>query len=84
MTLPLQFGFPVGPELLVLLAFTMLPFLIALVVSALVYRGARDRNSNHALAWAVGAFFGGVVVWILYLVVRDEIGPGGPSAGRRA
>ena len=80
----LQMGFPGGPELLVLFVLTTIPFLLALVVSALVYRGAKDRNSSHALAWAVGAFLGGVVVWILYFVVRDEIGPGGQSPGRAA
>jgi len=72
---PLQAGPPGGVELLVILLFTLLPVLLALVVSFLMYRDARRRNSGHALAWGAGAFFGGIVVWILYAVVRDEVGP---------
>lgn len=76
MLLPaLQFGIPGGPELLVL--FVLLSGLLPLVVAALVYRDAEGRQSDHALAWGLGSFFGGLVVCILYLVVRDEVGRGG-------
>ena len=73
MSVPLQL--PVGPELFVLLVVPVLLALVAVAVSALIYRDAKGRNSGHALAWAVGAFFGGLIVWILYVVVRDEVGP---------
>lgn len=69
----LQFGLPGAPELIIAL-FT---FLLPLVVSVLIYRDANRRGSGHALAWALGAFFGSLVVWLLYYVVRDEVGPGG-------
>ena len=68
----LQLG-PVGLELLIIL--------LPLVVSVLVFRDANARNSSHALVWALGAFFGSLVVWILYYIVRDETGSGGGSAG---
>ncbi|WP_435067467.1 hypothetical protein [Haloplanus sp. C73] len=72
---PLQFGVPGGPELLILFLVFGLWFIVPLAISVLIYRDAADRGSGHALAWAVGAFFGSVVVWILYYVVRDEVGP---------
>jgi threonine/homoserine/homoserine lactone efflux protein len=75
----LQFGVPGGIELLIVLILSTFTFLIPLVVAVLVYRDAEDRGSRHALAWGLGAFFGGLVVWILYYVVRDEVGPAGPA-----
>jgi hypothetical protein len=73
----LQAAVPGGVELLLVLLFTLLPAIVGIAVSVLVYRDASRRNSDHALAWGLGAFFGGIVVWILYAVVRDEIGHGG-------
>lgn len=75
----LQFGVPGGPELLVVLFLVFVSFLVPLVVSVPVYRDARRRHSSHALAWGVAAFFGTLVVRILYLVVRDEVGEGGST-----
>jgi len=80
MAVPLQ-GIPVGPELFVLLVVPVLFALVAVVVSALIYRDAKRRDSGHAIAWTVGAFFGGLIVWILYFVVRDEVGSGGSVTG---
>ena len=77
MLVPLQAGVPGGIELLIILLFTLLPAIVGIAISVLVYRDANSRNSDHALAWGLGAFFGGIVVWILYAVVRDEIGRGG-------
>ncbi|GGN16428.1 hypothetical protein [Halarchaeum nitratireducens] len=54
--------------------FPLLLLLVQLAIAYLVYRDAKGRNSRHALAWALGAFFGNLVVWILYYVVRDEVG----------
>jgi threonine/homoserine/homoserine lactone efflux protein len=71
-------GVPGGPELLVILfvlaVLLVVGALVPLAVSYLIYRDATDRGSRHALAWGVGAFFGSLVVWVLYYVVRDEIG----------
>ncbi|WP_248897088.1 hypothetical protein [Haloplanus halobius] len=72
----LQFGVPGGPELLILFLVLLMSFAVPLVVSFLVYRDAKRRHSSHALAWGVGAFFGSIVVWLLYFVVRDEVGEG--------
>jgi threonine/homoserine/homoserine lactone efflux protein len=75
MPLPvLQAAVPGGVELLIVLFVFGLSLILPLVVSVLVYRDAKRRGSRHALAWAVGAFFGSLVVWILYYVVRDEVG----------
>ena len=71
----LQFGVPGGIELLIVLVITLLSLVVPLVVSVLIYRDAKGRGSRHALAWAVGAFLGSLVVWVLYYVVRDEVGP---------
>ena len=70
----LQFGIPGGIELLIVLVITLLSLVVPLVVSVLIYRDAKGRGSRHALAWAVGAFLGSLVVWVLYYVVRDEVG----------
>ncbi|SDZ94758.1 hypothetical protein SAMN04488065_1372 [Haloplanus vescus] len=72
--LPLQFAVPGAIEILVLLLVFGLSFVVPLAVSVLVYRDAKGRGSRHALAWAVGAFLGSLVVWVLYYVVRDEVG----------
>ncbi|MFC6613697.1 hypothetical protein ACFQAS_01770 [Halopenitus salinus] len=78
--MPLLQGVPVGPELLIIFIVTGIFLIPALVVTALIYRDAKERNSSHTLAWALGAFFGGIIVWILYFVVRDEVGTGSRSA----
>jgi len=75
MSLPvLQAAVPGGVELLIIFLVFGLSLVLPLVVSVLIYRDAKRRGSRHALAWAVGAFFGSLVVWILYYVVRDEVG----------
>lgn len=74
MTALLQSGVPFNLELLLTVAIAVLQVVVVMVI--VIYRDAKDRNSNHALAWAVSAFFGGLVVWILYFVVRDELGSG--------
>ncbi|WP_096388981.1 hypothetical protein [Halopenitus persicus] len=80
----LQAGIPGTTELFIILLIAVIPLAVAVVASGFIYRDAKKRNSGHALAWAVGGFFGGFVVWILYLVVRDEVGSGGGTAGGRS
>jgi len=74
----LQAAAPGGIEILIILLIFVLSLGIPLVVSVLIYRDASGRESQHALAWALGAFFGSLVVWVLYLFVRDEVGQGEP------
>ncbi len=71
---PVQIAVPGGVELLVIGFIFLFTMVVPLAIAFLVYRDASGRNSDHALAWGLGAFFGGLVVWILYAVVRDEIG----------
>jgi hypothetical protein len=70
----LQFAVPGGVELLIALFVLLLSLVVPFVVAVLIYRDAKRRGSRHALAWAVGAFLGSLVVWALYYVVRDEVG----------
>jgi len=70
----LQAAVPGGVELLIVFVVALFSLLLPLVVAVLIYRDATRRGSRHALAWAVGAFLGSIVVWLLYYVVRDEVG----------
>jgi len=74
----LQTGLPISLELFLILLITAVQLVLVMVI--LIYLDARERNSSHAIAWAAAAFFGGIAVWILYFVVREELGPGDSSA----
>ncbi|WP_408957025.1 hypothetical protein [Natrinema sp. 74] len=67
-----------GIGIVLLLFLFVCLIIVPLVASYFIYRDAKGRNSRHALAWGLGSFFGVFVVWLLYVVVRDEVGPGGP------
>ena len=83
----LQVGGSIAPELIIIFVIAGILFGIPLVVSLLIYRDAKERRSTHAVAWAsasffctvLGSIFGGIVFWVFYLVVRDELGPGEPA-----
>lgn len=77
--LPLQVGVPGGIEIIILLLIFFISFIIPLAISFFIYRDAKKRGSQHALAWGLGAFFGAIVVWLLYVVVRDEVGTTPPN-----
>jgi hypothetical protein len=86
MSVALQAGSPVSIELLVVLAITVVLFLVNIGVAVWIYRDAKRRNQPHAFAWGAGSFLGvflggigGVIVWVLYFVVRNENGAGAPS-----
>lgn len=81
---PLQTGTAGSPELFIVLFMTALPLVVALAIGALIYRDAKGRESNHALAWGLASVFGGLFVWILYAVVRDEVGGVGRTATGKA
>ena len=46
-----------------------------------VHRCLACDTRARILAWTLGAFFGGIIVWILYYFVRDEVGTGNSAAG---
>jgi len=50
--------------------------LVTLVVSVAIYWDAKNGENFHPLAWSLAAFFGGIVVWLLYVYIREEINPG--------
>lgn len=56
------------------LLISLLTVALALIIAFYVYRDANSRGSSHRLAWGIGAFLGGPIVWILYYFVRDEVG----------
>jgi ABC-type glycerol-3-phosphate transport system permease component len=70
-------GAPLNVELLLIISIAALQ--VVVVPVALIYEDAKNRNSSHAIAWAAAAFFGGIAVWVLYFVVREEVGPGESS-----
>lgn len=73
--LPLQFGIPAGPELLILgLLFLIVPFIMAYWV----YNDAERRGDDNAALWAlaVGALtyltlFGGFLALAVYIWQRE-------------
>lgn len=71
----LQVALPGGLELLVVLLVAGILTVLSVVVSVYIYRDATARGLSHPLAIAVGAFLGGFWVWIIYYLVRDEVGP---------
>jgi len=86
MSVALQTGGPVSIELLIILGISVLLFLVNLGVAVWIYRDAKCRNQPHAFAWGAASFLGvflggigGVVIWVLYFVLRNENGSGAPS-----
>ncbi|PAU84718.1 hypothetical protein CK500_04160 [Halorubrum salipaludis] len=79
----LQVGVPGGAELIVVLLLAAVAAVAAVCASLIIYLDAVERNSGHVLAWTIAALLGGVVVWTLYLVVRDEVGGNGLTASSR-
>ncbi|WP_050032866.1 hypothetical protein [Halorubrum halophilum] len=83
MPLPLQVGVPGGVELFIVLFLATVVAVPLVLASLIIYLDAVDRNSRHVLAWTVAALLGGVVVWALYFVVRDEVGGNGLTVKSR-
>lgn len=73
--IPLQFGMPGGPMLLILgLLFVIVPFVLAYWV----YTDAEQRGNENAALWAVGVggltfltFFGGLLALVVYIWDRE-------------
>ena len=78
--LPLQFGDPGGPELLImfLLIGLVIGLLIPLALGYFVYNDATNRGDDNAALWAVVVagltavtFFGGLAALAVYIWQRD-------------
>jgi len=73
--IPLQFGVPGGPELIILgLVFLIIPFAMAYWV----YNDAERRGEDNAALWAVVVggltyltFFGGILALVVYIWQRE-------------
>ena len=76
---PLQFGIPGGPELVIFgLIFLIIPF----VMAYWVHTDAERRGEENGALWAlaVGALtfltlFGGILALVVYIWQRDEPAP---------
>ena len=77
--LPLQFGVPGGPELLIILLIGLVVgLLIPLALGYFVYNDATNRGNDNAALWAVVVagltavtFFGGLAALAVYIWQRD-------------
>ena len=77
--LPLQFGVPGGPELLIILLIGLvIGLLIPLALGYFVYNDATNRGNDNAALWAVVVagltavtFFGGLAALAIYIWQRD-------------
>ena len=77
--LPLQFGIPGGPELLIILLIGLvIGLLIPLALGYFVYNDATNRGNDNAALWAVVVagltavtFFGGLAALAVYIWQRD-------------
>lgn len=73
--IPLQFGIPGGPELLIIgLIFLIIPF----VMAYWVYNDAERRGEDNAALWALAVggltyltFFGGFLALAVYIWQRE-------------
>jgi hypothetical protein len=73
---PLQFGLPGGPELLIIgLILLVIPFVLAYYV----YTDAERRGEEYAAFWALAVgtltfltFFGGILAVVVYLWQRND------------
>lgn len=77
-TTPLFGAIPGGPEMLILLLlFFLFALFVPIAVAIWIHSDTKKRGHTHPVAWALATFFsgvGGIVVVLLYLVVRDDIG----------
>lgn len=75
--LPLQFGIPGGPELLII---GLISLVFIAIPAYLVYRDATRRGNDNAALWGVATLLGGLVaslvgallVVVLYLIIGRE------------
>ncbi len=77
--LPLQFGIPGGPELLIILLIFLVGSVVAFALAYYVYTDAEKRGEDNGALWALAAGLaslvasplGGLVVLFVYVLQRD-------------
>ena len=77
--LPLQFGVPGGPELLIVLLIFLIGPVVGFALAYYIYTDAENRGEDNGPLWAVVAGlasvastpFGGLVVLFVYVLQRD-------------
>lgn len=76
--IPLQFGFPGGPELFVFGLIGLLFLVVPFVLAYWVYTDASGRGDDNAALWALAVgglafltFFGGFLALAIYIWDRD-------------
>ncbi|WP_254839914.1 hypothetical protein [Natronomonas marina] len=77
--LPLQFGIPGGPELLIVLLLFVLSLVVPFVLAYYIYTDAERRGEENGALWAVVAGLaaivatpvGGLLVLLVYVLQRD-------------
>jgi hypothetical protein len=65
---------PLGTLEIALIALILVVIVLA-KTAYWIYTDAKQRDSPHAVVWGLGAFFGGILVWALYFIVRDKNKP---------
>lgn len=72
---PLQFGIPGGPELIII---GLIALIIPFVLAYWVYNDAEQRGNENAALWALAVggltfltFFGGILALVVYFWDRE-------------
>lgn len=76
--IPLQFGTPGGPELLIILIIGLFLLVLPFLLAYWVYNDAQQRGNDNAALWAVVVggltfltFFGGILALVVYIWDRE-------------
>lgn len=75
---PLQFGIPGGPELIIVGIIGLLLLVVPFVLAYWVYTDATERGNDNAALWALAVggltfltFFGGLLALAVYIWDRE-------------
>jgi hypothetical protein len=75
---PLQFGVPGGPELIIIAVIGLLLLVVPFVLAYWVYKDASKRGNDNAALWALAVggltfltLFGGLLALAVYIWDRD-------------
>jgi len=75
---PLQFGVPGGPELIIIGLIVLLLLVVPFVLAYWVYTDATRRGNDNAALWALAVggltiltFFGGLLAFAVYIWDRE-------------